>query len=273
MAITESQGYDGTLYEGGFARLGKYVGPPVVSGSGSFKVTETTGDRMLSVAGGEAYAYNVVDSATTTLVGSLPSTAAWYTIVRRIDWTTNTTSVTYVAGGASKAVAAGVNATPGTKYDHVLTLAQVASGDIVDVIDMREIYNPGGPRLFNSIEGRDYVMGGAANGCEALVGTTLYRRVAGAWVLIPQYVVRGGEGYTTVLAGTNNNLSSTFAHNCGGAPDFVQVTAVGHSFGAFHATIVNVTGTTMQVRVRHVDAVEISTTTDIHWYWTAWRAI
>lgn len=135
MTVT-SYGYDGTIDEVAWSKLADYVGRDYAFGSMTdLVVTTTTGDRTVKVSNGSAFGHGVLDVCTSLPNIQLPTITAgsrWDTIVVRRDWQAvdpgGSTSVTYVRGGASKALASGLNATPGVLDDQALALVQVTAG-------------------------------------------------------------------------------------------------------------------------------------------------
>jgi hypothetical protein len=141
-----SYGYDGSLSETGWAVLAQHLGvDQCVFGAADFATTiGGSGDRALTVAAGTAAGHGVADVSNATVNlngGAVGSGTRWDTVALRRSWsgTGGTSSVVLVAGGSSKALAAGLNVTPGTLADQPLALARFIAGSTAaqEVQDLR----------------------------------------------------------------------------------------------------------------------------------------
>jgi hypothetical protein len=140
-------GFDGTVNEAAFAKLQAYIGHPSSVGAlGHFSITPVVGvDRTVRLAAGDAYQDGVwVNSdANIDLQGGTVATGTrWDTIVLRRNWSTNAVTAVLVAGTSTRAVATGLNATPGTLSDQVLGIVQFTAGQTspTTIVDMRRVY-------------------------------------------------------------------------------------------------------------------------------------
>jgi hypothetical protein len=134
MAIT-SNGYDGTVDEVQWAKLASSLGTrDGVGGEGDLLVTAVAGlDRTVAIAAGTAYGHGILDTNSASFnvqLTTLGSGTRWDTIVVRRDWQppTGISTLTYVTGTATQAIAAAVNNNPGVISDQVLALVQITAG-------------------------------------------------------------------------------------------------------------------------------------------------
>lgn len=142
-----SYGYEGSITEKEFAIASAFFGSDYsVGGATDFKASiQTTGDRLVKIAGGIAYGRGVLDIADSDITVQLDSIASgtrWDAIVIRRDWTPvvgGVTSVTKVTGGPQQVVPGNLNKEPGVRDDQVIALAQVTAGQTSPsaIIDLR----------------------------------------------------------------------------------------------------------------------------------------
>ncbi len=142
MALT-SYGYDGTVLEGGWAKLSRYLGrAAAIGGTNDFAPTIVGGvDRTVRVGTGSLYKSGVlvVSDATADLQsGTVASGSRYDTLVLRRDWQTNTSSLVIIAGSATRAVTL-TNSNPGTIEDQAIALIKITAGQQTpaEVIDLR----------------------------------------------------------------------------------------------------------------------------------------
>lgn len=142
--VTGSVGYDGTMYEGGFAQIAPHLGrPPHVGDPADLVVSAASGDRSVTVADGVHFADGVlVPSSSTVTLGSadvVASGSRWDTVAVHRDWTTNTSTLQLVKGGASKALAGGMDNTVGSKKHYPIALVRFQAGATApqEFIDLR----------------------------------------------------------------------------------------------------------------------------------------
>ncbi len=149
MTIT-AIGFDGTVNEAAFAKLQAYIGhPSSVGAQGHFAATPVVGvDRTVRLAAGDAWQDGVLatSDANIDLQGGVVATGSrWDTVVLRRNWSTNAVTAVMVAGTSTRAVATGLNATPGTLSDQVLYIVQFTAGSTspTTIVDLRRVYtNP-----------------------------------------------------------------------------------------------------------------------------------
>jgi hypothetical protein len=151
LALT-SFGYEGTMSEIAWALLAQMSGTDTaVDGFGGWRVAAGgTGSRAITVqtgagdGGGVAYGWGVVDRLDAPLnlnATGVVSGTRWDTVVIRRDWQPDgggTTTVVIVPGGASQALAAGLNASPGVIADQPLALIRITTDTTVqEVVNLR----------------------------------------------------------------------------------------------------------------------------------------
>lgn len=145
MAIT-AYGFDGSMSEAAWAALATMAGSvyPTVSAHSAYTVSVGGGgDRAVTVGTGRSFAHGilsindapVVMNATVVTVG----TVRYDTVALRINWTSNTVQVVVVSGGTTSGLAAGLNSSPGTIFDHPLSIIQISSSSLTiqSVLDVR----------------------------------------------------------------------------------------------------------------------------------------
>lgn len=142
-----SYGYEGSITEREFAISSGFFGSDYsVGGAADFKVSiQTTGDRLVRIAGGNAYGRGVLDISDAPITVQLPSVSSgsrWDAIVIRRDWTPvvgGLTTVTSVTGSTQQVVPGNLHRDPGIKDDQVIALAQVTAGNTTPtaIIDLR----------------------------------------------------------------------------------------------------------------------------------------
>jgi hypothetical protein len=140
-------GFDGTVNEAAFAKLQAYIGHPSSTGSLShFAITPVVGvDRTVRLAAGDAWQDGVIVTSDANIDlqgGTVASGTRWDTIVLRRNWGTNVATAVLVPGTSTRAVATGLNATPGTLSDQVLGIVQFTAGSTspTTIVDMRRVY-------------------------------------------------------------------------------------------------------------------------------------
>lgn len=145
MAIT-SIGYEGSVSEVQWASLAPYLGKdPCVANSTAWAPSLVSGvDRTVRLASGTGYGWGVLDTSSANVDVQLDTVASgtrWDAIVMHRDWqpTPGLSSFVKVNGTSTKAIPAGLAATPGTTADQVVALAQVTAGQQVPtaLIDLR----------------------------------------------------------------------------------------------------------------------------------------
>ena len=141
MAIT-SVGYDGTVNEAQWAALAPGLGVHETVEYGLDATVVITPDRAVRISAGAATAYGVraVSDANETV--SLAAGSRWDTIVLRRNWQAAPSGITTLAvvqGNSNRAIAAGIEDTPGVITDQPLYLARVVSGSSVvsELVDVR----------------------------------------------------------------------------------------------------------------------------------------
>lgn len=154
MAIT-SIGYDGTIDEIGWATIQAGLArTPGIDGGGMVpSITAGVTTPTVSLSAGAAFAYGVHVTNTASLnvaVPSPPTTAGtnrWDTLVVRRTWTGTggTSTIVFVTGTATKALASGLNANPGTVHDQPIALVRSMGGQalVQEIQDVREWPTPG----------------------------------------------------------------------------------------------------------------------------------
>lgn len=142
MTIT-SVGYDGSVDETVFGLLSRYTGLTYAAGGFSVAIGGT-GDRAITIGGGEAYGYGVLDtnSAAINLNASAASgtSTRWDTVVISRDWDTNTTTTAIRTGTSTRAISASLTHDPGESVDdQPIALIRVVGGQtaVQQVIDLR----------------------------------------------------------------------------------------------------------------------------------------
>lgn len=142
-----SVGYDGTVREGNWARLARFLGTDYgVGGPNDWKVEAVTGaDRTVRIRAGSGYGHGVLDTTSTNETLQLPivsSGSRWDTVVARRDWQgdSGATEFAYETGGVLQSVATGINNSPGVIDDQLLALVRITAGQQVPtaVIDLRQ---------------------------------------------------------------------------------------------------------------------------------------
>lgn len=173
-------GYDGTVDEVQFAKLlNRYA----VVGPDDFKASNTTGDRMLSIANGTALgpgSLNVGTAFSPIQFDAVTSgTTRWDLVVLRRNWqpASGTTTLEVVKGGASP-VLPSRNQNPGVIDDQPLYLQQVNAGStsLGTRIDLRVWQGPGGAEAADKLALTYLAQPGAA----VKVGQSLFRYELGA---------------------------------------------------------------------------------------------
>lgn len=159
MAIS-SIGYDGSVQEGGWAKLSKFLGREyAVDGQNSFTLEIVQGsDRTVRLAPGSAYGRGVLDESDAyenLQLNSLTTGTRWDTIVLRRNWQSpdpgGSSSLVALPGTQAKAVAsagaglANLQTQPGVMDDQILYVVQVTAGQQLPtaVWDLRNLWNPG----------------------------------------------------------------------------------------------------------------------------------
>jgi len=127
-----------------FSRLGasRYG----VAERSDFAASVTTGDRMLRVTAGTAWAHNIVDEMSTTATVQLDAVTSgqrWDMIVLRRNPDTSTTTLEVIRGGADRALPARPSS---THLDQPLWLARAVAGQttVQDLVDLRVWAGAGG---------------------------------------------------------------------------------------------------------------------------------
>jgi hypothetical protein len=202
MAIT-SNGYDGTVDEVQWAKLASSLGTrDGVGGEGDLLVTAVAGlDRTVAIAAGTAYGHGILDTNSASFnvqLTTLGSGTRWDTIVVRRDWQppTGISTLTYVTGTATQAIAAAVNNNPGL---HLGPGPRLGADH-----RWRAGPNSGGGPAHMAVEGRvrDDAAGRVryAYGTVLLVNGQMYTRRTVATV--PAWVSENGPAWTAVSLAT-----------------------------------------------------------------------
>lgn len=149
VAITAtSLGYRGSIDEVNGARFFNRVGASQygVAGRTDFAASVTTGDRMLRLTAGTAWAHNIVDemaTAATIQLDAVGSGQRWDMIVLRRNTSTSTTTLEVIKGTSTKALPA----RPASAHpDQPLWLARVVAGQstVQELVDLRVWASTGG---------------------------------------------------------------------------------------------------------------------------------
>lgn len=208
MTIT-AIGFDGSVNEAAFAKIQAYIGHPSSTGALShFAITPVVGvDRTVRLAPGDAWQDGVLATSDANIDlqgGTVASGTRWDTIVLRRNWSTNAVTAVLVPGTSARAVATGLNATPGTLSDQVLGIVQFTAGQTspTTIVDMRRVYThpPASVDLAIDVPNK-------------LVGEIFYERSSGKnwqWngsVLLPLHMVDSGV-VTTGVTGVTGVLST-----------------------------------------------------------------
>lgn len=147
MAFVDA-GYDGTVDEVQFAKLlNRYS----IVGPDDFKASNTTGDRMLSIANGTALGPGTLNVGTAfspiQFDAVSTGTTRWDLVVLRRDWQPpgGATTIQIIKGGANPTLPAR-NQNPGVIDDQPLYLQQVNAGStsLGTRLDLRVWQGPGG---------------------------------------------------------------------------------------------------------------------------------
>jgi hypothetical protein len=174
MAFVDA-GYDGTVDEVQFAKLlNRYA----VVGPDDFKASNTTGDRMLSIANGTALgpgSLNVGTAFSPIQFDAVASgTSRWDLVVLRRDWqpAAGNTSIVIIKGGAT-AVLPTRNQNPGVIDDQPLYLQEVRAGStsLGARIDLRVWLGAGGAEAGDKLALTYLAQPGAA----VKVGSSVHR--------------------------------------------------------------------------------------------------
>lgn len=218
-----STGYDGSVNEAVWGATAPYYGSdPGVLGVGDLRVS-LAGDNLVSVAAGVAYGWGITDRLTVpeALPLERPTDGRRYdAIVARRDWTTNTTTLTVVAGGSERIVPP-LRSNPGESADQALALVHVTppGNPLVVTDDLRvtqapvgvaqslaAMRGPVGSRWVLASTGRRYMIG--------VAGTPIPEWVAPLPPL-PQVPI---IGCGTAAVNTNQYGSATIQHGLGWTP-------------------------------------------------------
>ena len=160
MTFQTSVGFDGPMYEDGWAKLAAMIGQRFsVGGPTDWQVAQVTGTRQVSVAAGAGFATGIRSSTAgaTLLTVPQPTFGRWDLLVCRRNWnpntangetsasfvlipgaTTGTTSAAAVPTSAPTSYPAGYNDTPGTLVDQPLAWVWTRNSDTTTaVFDLR----------------------------------------------------------------------------------------------------------------------------------------
>lgn len=148
-----SLGYPGTVSPADVVKwLPEVAGASYsVRGPGDLRVTiKAAADRTVVVAPGSAAGGGVFDTWNTLAEIALPSVptagvSQWFMIIARRVYGTKTTTLTYIAGTAVRALPARVN-NPGTQDDQPLALVRIVGGQAApaEIVDLRVWGSNGG---------------------------------------------------------------------------------------------------------------------------------
>lgn len=144
MAIVKSYGYPGEVDAIGHAHIFRMAGRNhgVLSNT-DWQVTPVDGqDRTVAISAGWGFGWGVVDESNGGDTVQLPIVASgtrYYTIIARRNWTTKTTTFTYVDSGATRVISANLKAQPGVEADQPLSIARVSAG--VQVPEVWAVYS------------------------------------------------------------------------------------------------------------------------------------
>jgi len=160
MTFETSVGFDGPMYEDGWAKLAAMIGQRFsVGGPTDWQVAQVTGTRQVSVAAGAGFATGIRSSTagSTLLTVPQPTFGRWDLLVCRRNWnpntatgetpasfvlipgdTTGTTSAATVPTRAPTSYPAGYNDNPGTLVDQPLAWVWTRNSDTsMAVFDLR----------------------------------------------------------------------------------------------------------------------------------------
>lgn len=198
VAITgTSLGYAGTIDEVQAKEYFQYVGisPYGVKNPTALAVSTTTGDRMLLVAAGTAWGFNIVDTLTAAVTVQLDAVASgsrWDLIVLRRDASAKT-SIEVVKGSPSK-VLPSLTTSTATHPDQPIALCRVEAGKtaVQQIVDLRIIPGTGHLHAFDELA-LNYVN---KPGNEVRIGDDMWRRrLVGSvwsWEKEPKTIVQSG---------------------------------------------------------------------------------
>jgi hypothetical protein len=213
-------GYEGSVNTAEWAKLvGAGMGARrSVIGAGSLKVTQGSGDRGLTIAAGTALGDGVLstwDTPASRAGAAVGSGSRWDTVVARRDWTTSQTSIVVLAGGTSKALAAGLQNDPGqTMSDQPLALVRFSSTSTVvqEIIDLRTWVGDGGGLVAASDDALQYL---TAPGTTVRIGNTTWARlIDGSGVPYWSRTFEGG-GFLGIYSGTFADMSDSTVYGSG----------------------------------------------------------
>ncbi|MBB5748529.1 hypothetical protein [Micrococcus sp. TA1] len=188
-----SLGYAGSIDEVSGARYFNMVGSSRygVLGADHLKVTITTGDRMLRVLPGTAWAHNIVDevaSAATIQLNAIASGSRWDLVVLRRNPATGQTTLEAIEGVSAKTLPPR-DSIP-SHPDQPLALVRVQAGQttVQEIEDLR-VWSSEGGMTANSLMVRNYL---ASPGTSVEInGTQWVRRLGVGGAL--EWVAIGGE--------------------------------------------------------------------------------
>lgn len=211
--VMTNAGFDGTVDEQQFARMMNIGAGEGVDVAGSWAVTQGSG-RQVSVAAqnGWAFSSGVVSRETVALTASVPTPTqgAWHLVVRRIDWTSGTStsgvSIALVPGLSIASTTAptqppstfpvGRNVNPGTLYDQPLAWVFVQSvNTTLTIFDLRSLPLPGRLALLEKPPIGRVVRSTVARTIPATTWTGL--TVANEWDATSSRSIAGANGVAT----------------------------------------------------------------------------
>lgn len=162
MTFQTSVGFDGPMYEDGWAKLAAMIGQRFsVGGPTDWQVVRVTGTRQVSAAAGAGFAAGIRSSTVgaTLLTVPQPTFGRWYLLVCRRNWNPNTangetpagfvlipgpttgnTSAATVPTSAPTSYPAGYNDAPGTLVDQPLAWVWTRNSDTsMAIFDLRTL--------------------------------------------------------------------------------------------------------------------------------------
>lgn len=256
-SVTEVTGKDFWTHIGA-ARYG-------VVGEGDLKVSVTTGDRMLLVAGGRAWGHNIMDTLQVSVsvqLDSVSSGSRWDLVVVRRD-VTNGSSVEVVKGTASKAIPSLTTANT-SHPDQPLALCRVAAGSttVQEIVDLR-CWAANGGLVAASDLALSYLNVPGAN---VRIGETDYQYVPGANGTFAwdgrQTIFREWNAETAVnTAGAGGTKSVAFPSGMFTVPPLVQATKQGAQSAKYVPYVTNITTSGCTVGLYSGDGTGATTTT------------
>lgn len=159
MAFTGSVGFDGPLYEVGWARLAAMLGRYAVASSDDWRVTAVPGERQVTIARGEGLGSGVLTTTDADEVKDIPtptSATRWYLATARRVWETDTCTFEILPGGTESTMPtawpAEFQSTPGLVDDQPLAWVKAsATSNALTVVDLRTLPPEGPPPLGSAL--------------------------------------------------------------------------------------------------------------------------